>query len=145
MATKKQNKIRNTDWESIIAYTILSAGMVVMIGATLCVELDKTRALYKPGHTLSRRERAAVDSLHDPQLEQHKKQYSIYYQDYMQELGKTPAGEWPDRLMHRNKYMPGSKCAKPTIGEYHAFLKDYEQKVIERKYQELNAQLQKQK
>ena len=77
MATKKQNKIRNTDWESIIAYTILSAGMVVMIDATLCVELDKTRALYKPGHTLSRRERAAVDSLHDPQLEQHKKQYNL--------------------------------------------------------------------
>ena len=141
----KQKKFHGIDWESTILYTMLITGICLTSAALIYSDMNKRRALYKPGQSLSRTERAAVNALHDPKLEQYIDNYNVYRQDYLRELASTSTGQWPDKKLHRNKYMPGSKCAEPTIGEYHEFLKDYEQNVIERKYQELNAQLQKQK
>lgn len=141
----KQKKFCNIDWEAAILYTMLTAGIMLLGGATVYADLNKRHALYKPGQSLSRTERAMVDSLHDHDLEKHKKKYETYRQDYLRELKKCPVYGWANEKLGHGHRMPYLQCAEPTVGEYHEFLKNYEQKVIERKYQELNAQLQKQK
>lgn len=141
----KRNKFNKIDWESVVIYTMLITSICMMAGSMIYSDMDKRRVFYTPGNSLSKKERVAVDSLHNSELEKAKKKYDAYYQDYMRILCNTPVSDQMKQTLPHGHRMPLKNFGKPTLGEYLQFLKDYEQKEIERKYQELNIQLQRQK
>jgi len=139
-------KLRDIDWETVITSTVIAVGILLMVGATTWGELDRKRALYTPGESLPKKERAAVDSLHDPLVEHIKTLYSKYYRDYMRLLPTISSRhDWYTKPLPAGHCLPTCRGQIPTMNEYLYFLKDFEQKAVEKYYRETNEKLKKQK
>lgn len=147
MKNKNPSKtIRSTDWKSVVGHTAVTAGITLLIGAMVWMDLDRKRAFYTPGESLSKKERAAVDSMHDPRVEEAKEIYNKCYQSYIRLLPTIKSvHDWYNKPLPSGHMLPTSRVKVPTMSEYLYFLKDFEQKAVEKFYCEAYEELQKQK
>jgi len=133
------NKPKDIRWAAVTMYLITIFSILTTIGLNAWGELDRKRALYTPGESLTKKERAAVDSLHDPLVEQIKSMYSKYYRDYMRLLPTISSQyDWYNKPLPAGHSLPTCRGQIPTMNEYLYFLKDFEQKAVEKYYRETN-------